>query len=130
MAVSDEQGRRTPSGSDPAHQMDAVERMVHRVLLAGVTISVALMLAGFALGLVTGSGFPHGVAPLRGMASGLAKPDPLAYLTLGVLVLVATPFVRVAGSLVAFAREHDVRYVLITLVVLIVMCLGVLVGEA
>ena len=46
------------------------------------------------------------------------------------MVLVATPFVRVGGSVVAFAREGDRRYVLITSVVLAVMCLGVLLGRA
>jgi uncharacterized membrane protein len=45
-------------------------------------------------------------------------------------VLIATPFVRVAGSIVAFAREHDRRYVLITSVVLAVMCLSVVLGKA
>ena len=36
---------------------------------------------------------------------------------------------RVAGSLVAFARERDRRYVLVTAVVLAVMCLGVVLGK-
>ena len=41
----------------------------------------------------------------------------------------ATPFVRVAGSIVTFALERDRRYVLVTAVVLAVMCLGVVLGR-
>jgi uncharacterized membrane protein len=38
--------------------------------------------------------------------SGLAALDPAAWLSAGLLVLVATPFVRVGGSIVAFAVER------------------------
>ena len=113
----------------PAHRMDPVERTVRAVLLAGVGVSVALMAAGLALGFLDGSGFPHGVAPLSSLWRGLAALEPVAYLSLGVIVLVATPFVRVAGSLIAFARERDVRFVLVTAAVLVVMCLGVALGK-
>ena len=58
-----------------------------------------------------------------------ASSDPAAYLSLGLIVLIATPFVRVAGSIVAFARERDRRYVLVTAVVLAVMCLSVVLGK-
>lgn len=44
-------------------------------------------------------------------------------------MLIGTPFVRVAGSLVTFVRERDGRYVLVTAIVLLVMCLGVLLGK-
>ena len=60
----------------------------------------------------------------------LGEFDPAAYLSLGLLVLIATPFVRVAGSIITFARERDRRYVLITAVVFAVMCLSVVLGRA
>ena len=72
---------------------------------------------------------PTHVVSLADLLPGLAEPDPAAYLSLGLLVLVATPFVRVAGSIVAFALERDRRYVLVTAVVLAVMCLGVVLGK-
>jgi len=109
--------------------MDAVERTVRWVLLAGVGMSVALMSAGLVLGLLDGSAFPRAVAPLGGLLRGLAALEPGAYLSLGLIVLVATPFVRVVGSLIAFAREPDVRFVLVTAAVFVVMCLGVALGK-
>jgi uncharacterized membrane protein len=114
----------------PRHQMDPVERMVRTILLTGITVAVALMAAGLALSVIDARGLPTHVVPLADLPSLLARLDPAAYLSLGLIVLIATPFVRVAGSLVAFARERDRRYVLITAVVLAVMCVSVVVGKA
>jgi uncharacterized membrane protein len=114
----------------PAHTMDPIERMVSRVLGIGIAVSVSLMLAGLVLSLISGEGMPGHVVPFTDLLPGLADADPAAYLSLGLLVLVATPFVRVGGSVVTFARERDRRYVLVTAVVLAVMCLGVVLGKA
>ncbi len=70
------------------------------------------------------------MVPLADLPARLAALDPAAYLSLGSIVLIATPFVRVAGSIVVFVRQRDRRYVLITAVVLAVMCLSVLLGKA
>ncbi len=45
-------------------------------------------------------------------------------------MLIGTPLLRVACSLVAFAYEHDRRYVGVTAIVLAVMCFSVLLGKA
>ena len=116
-------------GGDPAHALDPVERMVSRVLTYGIAVSVALMAAGLLLGVLAGAGMPRGVVSLAGLPSGLAALEPAAYLSLGLIALIATPFVRVAGSLVAFLLERDGRYVLVTAIVLAVMCLSVLLGR-
>jgi uncharacterized membrane protein len=110
--------------------MDSVERMVRRVLLTGIALAVALLAAGVVLSVVDAQGLPSGVVPVVDLPAQLAALDPAAYLSLGLIVLIATPFVRVAGSLVAFARERDRRYVLVTAVVLAVMCVSVLLGKA
>jgi uncharacterized membrane protein len=114
----------------PKHQMDFIERMVNRILGVGIVLTVALLAAGLVLSIVDGRGLPVEVVPLADLASRLLDLDPAAYLSLGIVVLIATPFVRVAGSIVAFARERDRRYVLITAVVLAVMCLSLVVGKA
>ena len=113
----------------PAHVMDAVERMVSRVLVIGISLSVALMAIGLVLGALAGEGIPGGVTAVGDLLHGLVTLDPGAYLSLGLITLIATPFVRVGGSIVAFAREHDRRYVAITAIVFAVMCLSVVVGR-
>jgi uncharacterized membrane protein len=110
--------------------MDSIERTVNRILVVGVALAVALMAVGLVLGVVDGQGLPSHVVSLGDLPSLLGSLDPAAYLSLGLMVLIATPFVRVAGTIVVFALEHDRRYVLITAVVLVVMCLGVALGRA
>ena len=113
----------------PPHVMDAVERTVSRVLIAGIAVSVVLMAIGLVLGALDGEVMPSGVTPLGDLAHGLATLDPGAYLSLGLITLIATPFVRVGGSIIAFAREHDRRYVAITAIVFAVMCMSVVIGR-
>lgn len=114
----------------PRHVMDDVERMVSRVLTAGIALSVVLMAIGLVLGVLAGDGVSRGVVALADLPRELAALDPAAYLSAGLIALIATPFVRVAGSIVAFARERDYRYVLVTAIVLAVMCVSVVVGKA
>ena len=109
--------------------MEPIERAIRGILLGGIAVSVALMAAGLVLGVVRGAGLPRGVVPLAELPRALAELRPAAYLSLGLIVLIGTPFVRVAGSLVTLVRERDRRYVLITAVVQAVMCLGVLLGK-
>ena len=117
-------------GTPHKHVMVPIERMVSRILMIGIAISVTLMVIGLAIGFFDGQGMPKHVVPLADLRSLLRTFDPAAYLSLGLLVLIATPFVRVLGSVIAFAREGDRRYVLITAVVLAVMCLSVALGRA
>jgi uncharacterized membrane protein len=117
-------------GTPQKHVMVPIERMVSRVLMAGIAISVALMAIGLVLAIFDRQGMPRHVVPLTDLPSLLRSFDPAAYLSLGLIVLIATPFVRVAGSVIAFAREGDRRYVLITAVVLAIMCLSVVLGRA
>ncbi len=117
-------------GSPAPHVMEPIERMVSRVLAIGIAVSVALMAVGLVLSVVDREGMPSHVVPLADLPALLGRLDPAAYLSLGLFVLIATPFVRVAGSIVAFARERDLRYVVITAVVLAVMCLSVVLGKA
>lgn len=110
--------------------MEPVERAVRWILLCGIAVSVAFMAAGLVLGVARGAGLPRGVVPLAEIPRALAALRPAAYLSLGLIVLIGTPFVRVVGSLVVFVRERDGRYVLVTAIVLLVMCLGVVLGKA
>lgn len=119
--------RQTPAAH--AHVMEPVERAIRWILLGGIAVSVALMAVGLVLGVARGAGLPRGVVPLAALPRALAALRPAAYLSLGLIVLIGTPFVRVAGSLVTFVRARDTRFVLVTAIVLLVMCVGVLLGR-
>jgi uncharacterized membrane protein len=118
------------TGAPRPHDMDPLERTVQRVLQAGVVVSFAFMVAGIVLAVSHGEGLAVHVVPLGRLGAGLAALDSAAYVSLGLMVLIATPFMRVAGSLIAFLGLRDRRYTLVTAVVLFVMCLSVLLGRA
>jgi uncharacterized membrane protein YfcA/uncharacterized membrane protein len=56
---------------------------------------------------------------------GLLTLRPQAVITLGLLLLIATPVVRVAASIVTFAIERDRRFVTITTLVLLLLLFSI-----
>jgi uncharacterized membrane protein len=108
---------------------EQLRSVVSWVLTIGVSISAALIAVGFAGSFLVGwrgslMGQAHLDAPITnfgGLVMGLAALRPQAIAQLGLLVLVATPIVRVLASLLAFALERDRLYVAITLGVLAIL---------
>jgi uncharacterized membrane protein len=103
--------------------------IVSWVLLIGVSLAAALIAIGLLGSFVVGwrgslIGLPHADVPIGSfdeIGEGLAALRPQAIGQLGLLVLVATPIVRVFTSLVAFAMERDRLYVLLTAIVLTIL---------
>lgn len=58
---------------------------------------------------------------MQGVIGSALSLHSLGVIQLGLLLLVATPIARVALSLVAFMRQRDRRYVLITAIVLAIL---------
>jgi uncharacterized membrane protein len=68
-----------------------------------------------------------GFLNLPGLVGGLVAGAPTAYLTLGLVVLVATPVLRVATGFYYFQRGGERALATITLVVLVLLLVGILV---
>ncbi len=105
------------------------ELIISGVLRGGVLLSVAIILGGISWFFVqryTGT-LVHATFPdtLPAVVKGVAAADPLAVVVLGLLVLLATPVLRVAVSIVAFALEEDRTYVIITTLVLAILLFSV-----
>jgi len=102
------------------------EIAISRVLRAGVIVSSTLIALGFATSFLVGwegslRGAPVSTADatsFHDLIEGLIQLRPIALTELGLLVLIATPVVRVGVSVIEFAREHDAVYVAITTAVL------------
>lgn len=103
------------------------------ILQIGVILSAAIIL----LGIVLLPTRPGGLSPERVLAfpqtlgqvaAGLLILRPQAIITLGLLLLIATPIVRVATSIIAFALEGDRRYVVITSIVLLILLFSLFLG--
>lgn len=67
------------------------------------------------------------VIPPAYALSRLPNLDPLSFIILGLMVLIATPVLRVALGIASFAMERDWLYVFITAVVFINLMLAIFV---
>ena len=106
--------------------------LVSGILIVGVSLSATLMLVGFAASLAVGwEGSLVGAAPgtsgladFGSMGQSLLAMRPVGIAQLGLVVLIATPVLRVAASCAAFALEGDRLYAGITLAVLAILLLS------
>ena len=111
-----------------AEEKADLNHAVHLVLVVGLVCSVVLMLAGVALALFRGQELPEVVpSPVQAFSRALAL-RPSGFLALGLVVLVATPIVRVIGSCLVFLYERDWRYALITAIVLAITLISIRTG--
>jgi uncharacterized membrane protein len=129
----------TPVASVPPYRPkipdDAYRRMT-LVLRVGLVTSLAILLAGLIAYLVTQPGATSGSAlagnpilqylSLGGLVHGIASGSLEAFLTLGLLVLVATPIVRVASGFYYFRRGHETSMAAVTITVLALLLVGLL----
>ena len=88
--------------------LQQLERMLGRLLQAGVIQSAVFLAGGLILRMVQG---PSGFADVA--------------LTLGLLVLMATPILRVAVSLVVYIRNRDWFFVATTVMVFVLLAITV-----
>jgi uncharacterized membrane protein len=100
------------------------EILVSGVLRAGVVIAAAFC----AIGALVYFAHPTPPRPYDTFVPATVAPgwNGLGLMAIGVLVLLATPVVRVALLILVFARERDWLYSLVSAIVLGVLTLGLL----
>jgi uncharacterized membrane protein len=62
------------------------------------------------------------------VARGVAAGNSLAIVQAGIILLIATPWVRVALSIWLYIRQHDTRYAIICVILLATMIAGLFLG--
>jgi uncharacterized membrane protein len=124
--------------------MRRAELLISTVLRGGVLTSLAVILVGTLLTFLHhpeyvsspqelarltqgGAGFPH---TLRDVVTGVAALRGQAIVIVGLLILIATPVVRVAVTVLVFLEERDRTYIAITGTVLILLILSFFLGGA
>lgn len=132
----------TPSSSTPVR----IDRVISNLLRWGVFISLVLLALGTALCFLrsgdygcaggTAEDFQRLLAqhhapppPLSGLLAGLLQLQGGAIVIAGLLLLIATPVLRVAVSIAAFAIERDWAFVAITALVLAFLILSFAFGK-
>lgn len=125
-----------------------VEEIIGWILRVGVSASAICILLGVIILFLTGdTGYGatfHDLSQLTRYSSGavgrfpttpgdviagLAQFKPYALIALGLLLLILTPVIRVAASIVIFLLERDYAYVVITAFVLLVLIVSFLLGK-
>jgi uncharacterized membrane protein len=121
-----------------------VEILISNLLRVGVISSLIIVVAGTVLTFVhhpqylsqpselkrltsKEAAFPHTV---RETAHGIIHLEGRSIVIVGLLLLIATPVMRVAVSIFAFVYQHDPTFVIITSVVLILLLLSFVLGKA
>ena len=103
-------------------------RAIGRMLQVGLVVACVLMLYGVIDALAT-----HHEADvrltLREMPAALATGDPNGWICLGLVVLTATPILRVLALIGVFLFERDARFAGVALLVAIVIATGVILGH-
>jgi len=108
-----------------------VELYIGKMLRFGVALASIITVAGGIIyifqhpheqpNFTTFIGTPEYLRKLSTIIPRLLRFDGLAIIQLGVAVLIATPILRVAFSIIAFAIEKDKMYILITGIVLAII---------
>jgi len=109
----------------------SVAAAVGHVLRIGVFTSAALLIMGVSLMAIRGTGAGLSAAAPSTVAavwSGLLAGDPMAVIASGLLVLLATPWIRVAISFALFLHLRDRIYAAICFVLLLLLTVGLFVG--
>jgi uncharacterized membrane protein len=121
-----------------------MELLISDLLRIGVFTSLALIVIGTILSFVhhpayltspaelqrltqAGAAFPF---TWQAVVAGVQDLQGRAIVTLGLLILIATPIVRVAVSVLAFIYQKDRIYTLITIAVLCLLLLSFVLGKA
>ncbi|MBV9573460.1 MAG: DUF1634 domain-containing protein [Acidobacteriales bacterium] len=105
-----------------------IENIIGNLLRTGVSVSALIVFCGGVIYLFRHAGSPADYRTFHGEPADLKTVPGIirdaftlegrGLIQLGLLVLIATPVVRVAFSIWGFAAEHDRMYVIFTIIVL------------
>lgn len=110
---------------------EQVEQIVGNLLRIGVSIAAAVVSVGGLIYLIRHGtalpqyhvfrGEPADLRTIPGILTDALSWRGRGLIQFGLLLLIATPVARVAFSVIAFARQHDRTYVVVTLIVLSIL---------
>ncbi len=123
--------RATDATGRGAGASPGVETRIARLLTLGTRLSISLLAIGSVLMVAAG------ISPLApewppldvaALPADLLALRPEGFLWLGLLVVIATPLLRVMAATFGFARAGEPRMVLLGVAVLVVIALAVVAG--
>ncbi|MEW6719339.1 MAG: DUF1634 domain-containing protein [Thermodesulfobacteriota bacterium] len=113
---------------------DRLQRIIGGLLRWGIVLAAAMVVTGGVMyfdecgGAIPDyrvfRGEPPELRSVAGIVREAASLNPLGVIQLGLLMLIATPLIRIAFSVAAFALQKDMAYVAVTLFVLSAVLYG------
>ena len=119
----------TPEDVEVVRRGHLLNEVIQRLLTLGMVVSTVAMLAGLALDAISQHEVSHEVPQFREALDRALSLRGSGFLALGLLVLIATPIMRVLGSFFTFVYERDWRYAGITFAVLVILSLSMRFGR-
>ena len=100
-----------------------MNRTMYLVLVTGMVLSFSIMIIGLVM---------YAISPTEGTTmsldkifDGIVHSNPIAVIDLGIVLLIATPLVRVIAAGITFGLEKDYRFLGISIFVLAMIVLAV-----
>ena len=117
-----------------------LETAIGQVLRAGVCLAAGVVIVGAALFLSIAAGSPRpdyrhfqpgpaALSSVHAIVANTMKGDGASIIQFGLLLLIATPIVRVAVALVGFLLEHDWLYSAVSATVFFILMYSVVFGR-
>ena len=103
-----------------------LNRRVRQALVIGMWSSMILLCAGLLWYAIAPSGTEVTLGPVEAVAA-VIDGDPIGLIDLGILLLIATPLLRILTTMAIFAQGREWRFTLVSLAVLVVIIFAILV---
>lgn len=113
----------------PPHGSRGERRVVQLLLRTGLLLAAALIAAGLGLAALHGHLVTHAVS-VSELPALLRAGRPSGFMALGILVLLATPILRVLFLIGGFALDRDWRFSAVAAGVALFLLAGILLGHA
>lgn len=119
----------------PFNEKD-LSALVGNMLRWGVVLSMSVVILGLGLYIFHHSGeptayknfMPEKLPAIKDMLGSALQGDASSIILVGVMMLIATPVMRIVFALVGFALEKDKLYVGISIIILCIILFSVLFG--
>lgn len=96
--------------------------------MGGIITSTSLLIVGLLALSISPASWSNVIIPIDQIPSEIAQGNPVAVITLGILILIATPLMRILTALFVFVLERDLKYAGISSFILIIVAIAVIIG--
>ncbi len=108
------------------HQHTRLEKWIRRALFIGMSLSASTLVIGLILYSLIPSNETIDLS-IPGIVNGIDHGNPVAIIDLGIVFLILTPLTRVITSLFVFIIDRELKFVILTMIVLGVIWLAVII---